>query len=338
MLVPRALAGRGIIDAALLVGWLALLALLARAGHGDAGTARELGLVAAAGLFYAGARVVPRPLAGGALLTVASSGAAVVLTQPAILSGGPTAPPFGYGNANGAFLAACAVAAVAALVRPLGPWRWLAGAELILLVGAIIETRSAAATALAVVAVVGVLVAQSRPAGLVSTGVAAVVLAVATIVPLALAAGYTGAGSGLATSALSDRRVALWQDGWQLAGVSPWSGGGLGSFPVSSPTARMDADTRFAHSLPLELAAEAGVPAALTLGLLVVLLLLGCAVGRASGAAWALVVFVAQASIDYTYRYPAVVLAAAVVAGLAGSTEGRTVRPPRPERASLTVP
>jgi hypothetical protein len=46
---------------------------------------------------------------------------------------------------------------------------------------------------------------------------------------------------------------------------------------------------------------------------------------------WAVTVFAAQASIDYTYRFPAVVLAAALVAGLASSrSTSRSAVPPAP--------
>ena len=73
----------------------------------------------------------------------------------------PTARPFGYGNANGAFLAACTVAAVAAVECLPGRWRLAAAAEIAVLFVALVQTASAAATALAVVAAIGVLAART---------------------------------------------------------------------------------------------------------------------------------------------------------------------------------
>ena len=109
---------------------------------------------------------------------------------------------------------------------------------------------------------------------------------------------------------------------------------GPGRFPTESPVARSDPDTRFAHSLPLELGAEAGVAAGLSAVALLITLAAAAAIRRrgAAGvvATWAVVAFALQASIDYIYRFPAVVL----LAGLGRRTHGRRLRRPAESRAS----
>ncbi len=317
MLPPPAAAWRRVLDAALVTAWAALLVALSLAGGRDVGTALEVGLVLTAGACYAAARLVPSHLVPWGLVVMASAGVAVVLVEPGIRSGRPTALPLGYANANGAFLAVCAVAAGAAAVRLPGRWRLLAGLELVVLLAAVVATRSAAAAALALAAATGISLGRLRgPSGRrLALGAAAVVLVAAWTVPVLLGSGYSGPGATVATEALSSRRVDLWRDALDLAGHHP-AGGGLGSFPQASPTARADADTRFAHSLPLELAAEAGVTAAGLAVLLGLLLLAAASLRGAPASAWAAAAFGAQAGIDYTYRYPAVVLAAAAVAGL----------------------
>ncbi len=222
-------------------------------------------LIGAAGLLYAAGRLVREGSSAVALLLVSSTCLAVIAAAPEMLSGTATAAPLDYGNANGALLAIGATAAVGALVLSRGWVRALAGVEAVILLIALAETRSMAATVLAMAA--ALLVGTSllgRTARAVGVALAAATLLAALSATVALGVGYTGPGASESERALSDRRVDLWGDAVDLAEAHPWRGVGIGQFPVASPTARADADTRFAHSLALELAAEGGLPLGIT--------------------------------------------------------------------------
>lgn len=319
------------------MGALALVTLYAVAGQSVSSVAPGLAMIITAVILYAGGRLMPPAKRPVALVLVSSSCVAVLAAAPEMLTGGPTAEPLGYGNANGSFLALGATAAIGAWVLSAGWVRALAAVETGVLLLALPATRSQAATALALAAAILVWASHTRrSARVAAAAIGALVLVAALTVPVALGAGYTGPGASAAESALSTRRVDLWGDAVDLARSHPWHGVGIGSFPQASPTARQDADTRFGHSLTLELAAEGGIP----LGSLVVLVLALLVTAACLGATpalgvWAVTVFAAQAGIDYTYRFPAVVLAAAMVVGLASA---RPARPSPDPAASAADP
>jgi O-antigen ligase len=126
-------------------------------------------------------------------------------------------------------------------------------------------------------------------------------------------------GADRIVAELSERRTQLWQDAADLATSHPWTGVGPGRFSTASEVARRDADTRFAHSLPLEVAAETGLVAA-TAVVVLLAAVFATAVIRTRGAmrvvaTGAVCVFAAQAFIDYAYRYPVVAVGWAVLAG-----------------------
>ena len=250
--------------------------------------------------------------------------------------GRATAAPLDYGNANGALLAVGATAAVGALVLSRGWVRALAGVEAVILLVALPRLAALAATVLAIAAALLVgtsLLGRSRPCRRPWHSLQPTLLA-ALSATVALGVGYTGPGASEPERALSDRRVDLWGDAVDLAEAHPWRGVGIGQFPVASPTARADADTRFAHSLALELAAEGGSPRHLCSSSCLALLAAAASLGATPVLGiWAVTVFAAQASIDYTYRFPAVVLAAALVAGLTAARAPRSSPVPSASRA-----
>src|SRR6185369_4744596 len=99
-------------------------------------------------------------------------------------------------------------------------------------------------------------------------------------------------------------------------------GVGIGRFAVESPTARSDADARWAHDEFLQVGAEAGIPA---MALMIAIFLWavvrltatrrvrwGVAIGAAAVAALGV-----HASIDYVLHFPAVGFVAAGVLGSA---------------------
>jgi O-antigen ligase len=123
---------------------------------------------------------------------------------------------------------------------------------------------------------------------------------------------------------LSARRTALWRDAMEIIADEPVFGAGPGMFAGTGPTALADADARWAHSAYLQAGAETGVIGAVLLGLLLLwvygalfrsrqdmrLIVIGTA---------AITAFAVHAAIDYVAHFPAVVIVAALLAGLAGS-------------------
>jgi O-antigen ligase len=248
------------------------------------------------------------------------------------------ADPLGYGNANGSLLACGVLAALAAAVLQRSPvWR---GAALLLAAGllaATFATRSQAASFMAVVtaAVLGALILSHgrglRVAALTAVGgLTAAVLLLTVGLGLPVRAVLEAPGMTRATEELAARRVLLWQDALDLTADHPGTGVGPGKFPEASLVARSDADTRHAHSLPFEVAAETGVAGGIAVvGLLAALF--AAAVVRVRGplvalAAGGVCVFATQSFIDYTYRYPAVVLGWALLAGVLSGTRPNGVR------------
>ncbi len=91
-----------------------------------------------------------------------------------------------------------------------------------------------------------------------------------------------------------------------------------------SPTARSDADLRWAHSLPLEQGAEQGYPAIVLLSLLLVwviaaLVLLSRSHALAALGAASVAAFGMQAAVDYVAEFPLVTLTGAVLFGVTTS-------------------
>jgi hypothetical protein len=175
-----------------------------------------------------------------------------------------------------------------------------------------------------VVTTAGTVLSHGKGAALITgAAVGAIVLVIAGTALLGLTYDGPGTAPSWAATPLSERRIALWHDAVVLMERHPLDGAGPGRFPTASPVARSDPDTRFAHSLPLELGAEDGVAAGLSIAALLVALAAAAAVRRRAAAAvvatWAVATFALQASIDYTYRFPAVVLLASLVAGATGA-------------------
>jgi O-antigen ligase len=305
-------------------GW----AFLAAAGRTARPWPQAMLLLASAGV-YAGTHLVAgrRP---GSIPAIVTGGVLVVIAaNPAVASGGPLAPPLGYGNANAALLVQGTVAAAIGLHvtrRPVG--RAAAGAALLVLAAATVPTRSTAGVALAaavvVVAILSIWVVPVR-AVVVGTAAVAALLFLATV---ALGASYSGRTDGAVGRAvdqtLTSRRAGLWSDAVSMAKDAPLRGAGPGRFADESPIARRDADARWAHSLLLQQAAETGLP-----GALLMLAVIGLAFGQlyhSAGpaaprmlAAVGLGAFLVHGAIDYVAHFPAVPLTTAALVGAASA-------------------
>jgi O-antigen ligase len=295
----------------------------------------QLALLAAAVAAYVVGRIQGgrRPVFVPAAVVV-SILVGTVASGPAALSGGPLAPPLGYANANGAlYTLGVASACTVAILANKEPVRLGTGVLAMVFVGLAISTWSKTAAILAV--------------GVLAVGVAARRLGrwVVVIAPLMVLATFAvtvvlGLNHGSLPSLfeeLSARRTALWRDAMEIIADEPVFGAGPGMFAETSPTALADADARWAHSAYLQAGAETGVIGAMLLGLLLLwvfgalfrsrqdmrLVVIGTA---------AVTAFAVHATIDYVAHFPAVVIVAALLAGLTSSrkplpAEGGTRQP-----------
>jgi len=270
---------------------------------------------------------VPAAAVGSILVGTVASG-------PAALSGGPLAPPVGYGNANGALFtlgvaAACAVATLANKE----PVRRVAGVLAIVLLGLAVLTLSKTAAVLAAGILLIAVVAHRLGRWIVCIAP----LAVSGTVGVAVVLGLTHGSLPALFEELSERRTLLWREAMEIIADEPVFGAGPGMFAQTSPTALANADARWAHSVYLQVAAETGVVGVALLGLLL-LWLFGAlyrskqdislvVIGTAAATAFAV-----HAAIDYIAHFPTVVLVAALLAGLASSRS----REGQSDRASAT--
>jgi hypothetical protein len=153
--------------------------------------------------------------------------------------------------------------------------------------------------------------------------VAAVAIVVVVISPSAAinrirgsfdSAGPSTQSSARLESASPDSRLALWSVAWDSLKDHPLSGEGAGSFEWEWLLHRTQGtDTRWAHSVWLEAAAEGGLPGLLVMAL-VLLSPFAAAVRRRRQAgvcvaACAYAVFVIHASFDWDWELPAVTVA-----------------------------
>lgn len=310
---------------AVLVALAGVWALLAAAGRPASPEGFLLGLLTAAAAYVAG-RVVGARSAFGACATVASAVAVLLLLSPDALSGAALARPLGYGNANGALAAqavgaACLAALAASHDRRRGEMHVLAG---LLTLGAFATRSLAAVFGAVVILLVGLTALSARRRGsFVVAGAVCVVLVVGGTVYLGGERADRASGvRSTAAEGLTERRIDLWHDAIETAKDHPWRGTGPGTFLAHSPTARADADTKSAHSQWLRQAAEQGVP-----GFGWLAALLGWAYVRlwrsrqdpavVAVGAMALTAFAVHASMDYVAEFPAVLVAAGMVLGVA---------------------
>ena len=126
--------------------------------------------------------------------------------------------------------------------------------------------------------------------------------------------GPAARSSARLASVSPDSRLALWSVAWDTARRHPLIGAGAGSFETEWLAHRTQAtDTRFAHSVFLEAAAEGGLPGlALTAAVLLGPLVAAVRLRRRPGvclAAGAYAVFVIHASFDWDWELPAVTAA-----------------------------
>jgi O-antigen ligase len=266
----------------------------------------------------AGARI---PLLTAGLTAIVVLGAAVSGGWHAV-SGGALAPPLGYGNADGALYAlGVAAAAMVSIVARALVLRAGFGLLALVLLGLTAVTRSVTATVLAIGIVVAALTARWLGRRVTVLAAVAVVAAVAATAVVGLA--YGSPALEPVERVVTERRAVLWHDAVQITIREPVFGIGPRGFAVQSPTAIGDADALWAHSAYLQTAAETGIPGA---ALLAALLLWSYGALRRSAAEPRLVAigtaagtsFAVHAAVDYVAHFPAVVLAAGLLVGLAG--------------------
>ena len=272
--------------------------------------------------------------------TALALGIAVIVLLAALESSNafstrPLAGPTNYANANAAlYVQTAALAGLAAARCRQPPLRIALVAVAVVAAGLPLLIGSAAAAVGGVVVAAATLLGVVRPAR--STRLACV--AGALTVTFACAGSVIVAerfGNGVpdddrltgVAAALSERRIELWRDAGRLAADHPVTGVGPGRFDQTSPVARFDSDTRAAHSAPLEVAAETGLPGGAMLFVIVLAVLAGlwtrgpaAAPALVAVAAWS--AFWLHADVDYVADFPAVVTIAALVAGLGTPTGG----------------
>jgi O-antigen ligase len=244
-----------------------------------------------------------------------------VASGPAALSGGPLAPPVGYGNANGAlFTLGVAAACAMAILANKEPVRLGAGVLAIVLLGLAVFTLSKTAAVLAA----GILLIAVVAHRLGRWVVFIAPLAVLGMVGVTVILGLTHGSLPALLEELSERRTLLWREAMEIVADEPAFGVGPGMFAQTSPTALANDEARWAHSVYLQVAAETGVVGAALLGLLLLWLFAALYRSRQDirlvvvGTA-AVTAFAVHAAIDYIAHFPAVVLIAALLAGLASS-------------------
>lgn len=244
------------------------------------------------------------------------------------------------------------VAAAAALVAAgeagssRARWVWRGCAVLGLVAVVFTESRWGLASVLAGLGVLALVRPPGRAVpwrGLLAGGVA-----VAGLTPILLWA--TGRGRWLErlepAYLVGDLRWDLYRITLGAIGEAPWTGHGLGTFPVLYHRIRDEALTGHlvlqAHAVPLELAAELGAPAALALmGAFVALAVGSFGRARATGDPLARLALAAavmtglHALLDFSLQMPAVAVTVMVVLG-AGSVARRTS--PTSASAPLAAP
>jgi peptidoglycan/xylan/chitin deacetylase (PgdA/CDA1 family) len=243
--------------------------------------------------------------------------------------------PWGYANANGAFFVQATAAAVLLGTLHRVPWSLVVSAAGIGLFGAV-AVFSSIASAIGIAVVLASIAFIRRPRLAVVGGAGLVGLVLAATVGLAAARGGAGdAPERAARDALSARRVNLWSDALVLMGRHPGFGVGPGRFAEESPTARADADARWAHQEYLQLGAEIGAA-----GLIVLILLflwgftaLWIRTGPAAAvAAGALAAVGLHSAVDYVLHFPAIPVTAAALLGTALAAGGSRTEPAAPLR------
>jgi O-antigen ligase len=237
--------------------------------------------------------------------------------------GGPLAPPLGYANANGALYAqGVAAAAIVASVASQTATRRLFGILALILFGMTVASGSLAATVLAA----GILLAAWTVRWLGRWFSIVAPLAVIGAVAVTITVGLTHDAPAVPAleQALTERRAVLWQEAMEIFATQPVLGIGPGMFATTSPTALADPDARWAHSEPLQIAAETGIVGVLLLAALLSWTYVALWQSRQTpqvvviGTA-ALTAFAVQATADYLLHFPALVITVAVLAGLASS-------------------
>jgi O-antigen ligase len=290
-----------------LAGWALLSRPDAPGGVGMSATIL-LGTLA----FLAGTRLARWRGEAPGIAVAAVVAALMVLALPESLTSDAGAGPLGYANANGALLAA----AVAGLVH--AGWHVRREVRPALLVAAMICTVAAAAigsqagtmSCVLLLLVGNVLGYGRRPAWQVLSG-AVLVAGLLTVTTLGLLHGSKVEVEGdLVEETVSTTRTALWSESLEMAADQPLRGVGAGDFAEHSEIAREDPDLAWAHSEPLQIAAELGW---VGFGLLV--LLVAWMLGTLGRGAALMAVLALQPMIDYTLHFPAVVVAGAVVLG-----------------------
>jgi len=252
---------------------------------------------------------------------VASILVGTVASGPAALSGGPSAPPLAYGNANGAlYVMGVASACAVAILANKEPVRLVGGVLAVVFVMLAIATLSKTAAVLAI----GILVIGAVARRLGRWVVAVAPLVVVAMLAVTVVLGLNHGSLPSMFEQLNARRTALWRDAMEIFAEQPAFGAGPGMFAQTSPTALADNDARWAHSAYLQVGAETGVIGAALLALLLMwvfgalyrsrqdqrLMVIGTA---------AVAAFAVHASIDYVAHFPAIVIVAALLAGLASS-------------------
>lgn len=305
-----------------LAGWTILTGAVS---GGD--PASVVGLVAVSGMGILVGRV-----AGTRDRIIVPTAIAVVAVIPVLvmgsdLAGGPVDGPFGYANATGAFYALAAVAAVMVALEARSNWiRAVAWAAVIGFAGVVIASSSIAASLLVVTLPLLALGFGKARRARAAIGLFACLFAGAVLLTVVIGVAYPSRTPAALDDAIAHtigaRRAVLWRDAAVIMGSEPVTGAGLGSFQILSPTARTDADARWAHNEFLQLGAETGVP-----GLILLVLVFGwvfmslwvaggtaAALGAAAAAAIGM-----HASIDYILHFPAIPIAAAALVGSASA-------------------
>lgn len=336
----RALDAVGMVLLVTSVGWSGISAL---AGAGDALPVVGLQLGCAASYLLARALTRwQRPLVPVAVVAGVASSLVLGSVVPNV---SPLALPLGYANANAALYVLVAVAAVmAAAAFPPGPAT--AVAVPVAAAFALAALVSGSVTA-AVVLILGLVLIVARALGSWRSLVLGCIIAVQLVVGVTALLGVSrveDTDPAFAERLLDDRRVILWRDAAVIARRHPLSGAGPGRFQQESPTARIDADARWAHSGFLQQAAEQGA-----VGLALLLGAFGWGFARIWSAgldtgedtfvvlgAVALAAVGLHAGVDYVLHFAAVPLVGAALVGAA--TAGAAAPSALPQAASVPAP